>query len=252
MIRFMKNNTLHMTRNNRFDSSAIKLAGSFRTILTFSSDSILSNLFRSLILCLLFLLMGIVSVSGVTKTWSGTSDSNWNTPANWNPSGVPGTSDDVTIPDGKNVTVNTAAVCASFTISGGSNSNTITISSGQSIAVSGAVSIGAGNGNGDNKIIAVGSGAFSCSSIIMTATGNSNRNSGLTLSSGSITVTGDVTMSTNDYINFTGAGSLIVGGNMTGGTITPSTGTVNYNGAAQTVGDYTYYNLIFSGSDIKT
>src|SRR6476620_9958495 len=32
-----------------------------------------------------------------TKTWNGSSSNNWNTAANWTPSGVPASGDDVTI-----------------------------------------------------------------------------------------------------------------------------------------------------------
>lgn len=35
---------------------------------------------------------------GGEKTWTGGSSADWNTPANWNPSGVPGTADRATIP----------------------------------------------------------------------------------------------------------------------------------------------------------
>jgi len=36
------------------------------------------------------------------------------------------------------------------------------------------------------------------------------------------------------------------------GTLTPGTGTVNYTGAAQSVGSYIYYNLGLTGSGMKT
>ena len=57
----------------------------------------------------------------------------------------------------------------------------------------------------------------------------------------------------NDDFTFTGAGTLNVGGNMSGGTFTASTGTVNYNGSgAQNVAAYTYNNLTISGGNTKT
>jgi hypothetical protein len=49
-----------------------------------------------------------------------------------------------------------------------------------------------------------------------------------------------------------GSGLLTCTGNITGGTIVGGTGTVNYSGAAQTVGAYNFYNLILSGTLTKT
>ncbi|WP_367276822.1 LamG-like jellyroll fold domain-containing protein, partial [Flavobacterium sp.] len=56
-----------------------------------------------------------------------------------------------------------------------------------------------------------------------------------------------------NQVFFAGSGTLNIGGTMSGGGLTPSTGTVNYNnGGAQTVGTYTYNNLTLSGSGTKT
>jgi hypothetical protein len=191
------------------------------------------------------------------KTWDGGGDGvNWSSANNWNPNGVPTATDAVTIPNGSNVTVNTAAVCASFTINGGGNANTISISGTNSLTVTGTVTINAGTGSGDNKIIAVGSGTLSCASIVIADTGNNDRDSEITLSTGTVTVLGDITMNgsaNRNAIRFSGAGTLNVGGSISGGTIVASTGTVNYNGSsAQTVANYTYYNLTLSGAGAKT
>jgi hypothetical protein len=202
----------------------------------------------------LLLLVVVGSVNGATNTWTnGNGNNNWNTANNWSRSAVPINTDDVVIPNGNNVTVNTSAVCASLTISTGGSSNNITISGSNSLAVTGVVSIATGSGSGDNKKIAVGAGTLSCGSITVAATTNSNRSSGITISTGTISVGGNITMGDiNDDFTFTGAGTLNVGGNMSGGTFTCSTGTVNYNGGAQNIGAYTYYNLTFSGSGAKT
>ncbi|MFY7880108.1 MAG: beta strand repeat-containing protein, partial [Lacibacter sp.] len=167
---------------------------------------------------------------------------------------------DVVIPNNFNVTVNTSAVCKSLTISGGSNSNTVTVSGSNSITVSGTVSIGAGTGNNDNITLAVGSGSLTCSSITIAATGNSNRTSQVTLSTGTITVSGNVTMNdlNNDFV-FTNTGTLKIGGTMSGGTLVASTGTIEYYGdgtggtsSNQTIGNYSYNNLKTSGNGTKT
>lgn len=57
---------------------------------------------------------------------------------------------------------------------------------------------------------------------------------------------------TNSRITIT-TGTLNVGGNFaSGGTLNSGTGLVDYNGASQNVGAYTYYNLIISGTSNKT
>ena len=43
---------------------------------------------------------------GQTKTWDGSSSTNWNTAANWTPSGVPTASDDVVIPNSNGTNAN--------------------------------------------------------------------------------------------------------------------------------------------------
>ncbi|MGB4415606.1 MAG: hypothetical protein WBI53_12095, partial [Paludibacter sp.] len=127
-------------------------------------------------------------MSGALKTWIGSNYGDWDMATNWNPSGVPTSSDDVIIPDGYNVnvTVNTAAVCASFTINEGNYANQIKISDGQSLTVSGGVTINKGKGSGDNKYISVGSGTLTAGSITMANTGNNNRDSYISVSTGTI------------------------------------------------------------------
>ncbi|MCK9205970.1 MAG: T9SS type A sorting domain-containing protein [Salinivirgaceae bacterium] len=191
------------------------------------------------------------------NTWRRWSGSNWNTPtAGQGYPGQYGTPAIVTILNTDDVTldVTPANSLGTLDLQSGNNTATITISGTNSLSVNGAITIGAGTGSGDHKIIAVGAGTLSCGSISVSATGNSNRNSGITLSSGTVTVNGNITMSdANDVVTFTGAGLLNITGTMSGGTLTPSTGTVNYsNAGTQTVGTYTYNNLTLSGSGLKT
>jgi len=87
--------------------------------------------------CLSFFIILITTDDGFcqTKIWTGATDTQWNTGTNWNPSGVPTTSDDVTI---QNVTkkpvIKSDAVCKSLTIS---NSATLTIGASGSLTLSG-------------------------------------------------------------------------------------------------------------------
>ncbi|MGL2963205.1 beta strand repeat-containing protein [Flavobacterium sp. RSB2_4_14] len=203
---------------------------------------------------ILFCLFFVGNAFGQTNTWDGSSSFNWNTAANWSLNLVPTSAHDVVIPNNFDVTINTAAVCKTFTINDGNRSNTVTISTGNSLTVSGAVTIGAGTGSADDKLLNVGSNIFSCASISVTAPGSNNRISGITLSTGTITVTGNITLGSTDAdFTFTGSGILNVGGTMSGGSFTSSTGTVNYNGSgAQNIGAYTYNNLTTSGGNTKT
>ena len=104
----------------------------------------------------------------------------------------------------------------------------------------------------------MGAGTLNAGSIGFTSGGNTKRHE-LTISTGIVKVTGDVTQSGSTgsaTITFTGAGLLQLGGaflTSTTGTLIQSTGTVEYNAAgAQTVGDFAYNNLTLSGSGVKT
>jgi len=220
---------------------------------------------KCIIIGLVFLTVGVVNVNAALKTWDGSSSLNWNTAANWTPSGVPTSSDDVVIPNNFNVTVNTAAVCANFTINGGNKNNLITISTGQSLTVSGEVTIGAGNGSSLDKAIVVGNGTLTAGSVTMANNGNNDLDSYISVLTGTVNVLGNITMNGSadrNQIVFLGAGTLNIGGTgtITGGTISNdrwsavalTRGTVNYNGSTQTVGNYNYYHLTVSGSNTKT
>ena len=63
-----------------------------------------------------------------------------------------------------------------------------------------------------------------------------------------------IIIETGSTLTNNGTNTLNVSGDWTnnGGTFTASTGTVNYNGAGQTIGVYTYNNLKLSGSGTKT
>jgi len=202
---------------------------------------------------MLLLLMFSQPLFAQTNTWDGSSSGNWNTASNWSLNQVPTAAHDVVIPNGitTTITVNTAAVCKTLTINGGNRNNTVSISGSNSLSVSGAVSIGAGTGSDDHKILAVNAGTFSCASVSISATGNSNRRSELTLSTGTVTVTGGITMNdANNFVRFTSNGQLFIGGNILGGNLVPSTGTVTYNGAGAQiitgVNTSSFYNLVIN------
>lgn len=211
---------------------------------------------RKLIAFLLFIFLIFFSITlsfAQTNTWDGSSSANWNTAANWSLNHVPLATEDVVIPDGitATITINTAAVCSTFTMADGNSNNTVAISGVNSLTATNGITIGIATAT-KNKILDVAAGTLTCASITFTGSTAANRASRLTLSTGTVNVSGNITMgSTFDELTFSGAGSINVGGTISGGTFTASTGTVNYNGATQTVGAYAYNNLSLSGSGSK-
>jgi len=173
---------------------------------------------------------------------------------------VPGS---VTIANGHTVTLNVSPAFSlgSLTIAAGGNASVLNFNAGISLTVTGAVTIEGGTGNGDDKRINVADGNFSCASLTMLTTGNNNADSELRIDQGSATVTGDITMNdvaTRNFIAFTNAGTLNIGGSFIGdGDILPNganNGLVNYNGTSgtQTVKSDTYADIMFSGGAAKT
>ncbi|RZL18059.1 MAG: hypothetical protein EOO89_05930, partial [Pedobacter sp.] len=184
-----------------------------------------------------FILIGS-NVFAVAKSYTGASG-NWSVGANWNPTGVPGSGDDVTIPNNKTVTLNGNYTVNSLTIAGGNALSALNFNAGQILTVTGAVIINAGTGSGDNKTIAIGTGSLICGSIDINDSGGAWE-SRITVSTGTLQVNGSATLdgtTTRSNINFSGAGTLRIRGNITGaGNLTLTTANVELNGTtAQTV-----------------
>lgn len=144
------------------------------------------------------------------------------------------------------ITVTADAACAFINYQGNVNKNfTISINSGITLDVTGTITIPR-SGNPRTNLLDVGAGILNAGVIAFTGVGNSGQS--MTISTGTATITGDITSSTTTAdIVFSGAGFLKLGGAIytsTGGTLTPGTGTVEYNGiVAQTISDFTYYGL---------
>ena len=211
------------------------------------------------ILAAIITMLGSSTVFAAARIASVTG--NWNATATWGGSSVPGSGDTVTINSGITVTVTADAACSSLTfLSTATVNSTVTINSGITLAVSGAITLPRGN-NGVNTV-AVGAGILTAGSIAFTSSGGNVRHQ-VTISTGTVTVTGNVTQespgsgNTSPTISFSGAGTLKLGGTIwssADGTLTTFAGsTVEYNAAgAQTLGDFTYNNLTLSGSGAKT
>ena len=185
---------------------------------------------------------------------------NWNATSTWSASSggasgasVPIAGDDVTIEGGHNVTLTAAAACATVTFTT-ATATSLTLA-GFQLNVSGAITIP--RSGASENLIAVGTGTLNAGSVAFTSGGGGVRHE-ITISTGTVTVSGNVTQagsSGSASITFTGAGTLNLGGTFldsSNGTLTTFTGSsVNYNGAGQTVGDFTYYNLTLTGSGTK-
>ncbi|EJL59782.1 Galactose binding lectin domain-containing protein, partial [Flavobacterium sp. CF136] len=215
---------------------------------------------KRLLYTFLFIALGLVNGYGQTNTWTGTTSTAWETTTNWSLNLVPTTAHDVVIPNVINKpTISVAgAVCKTLSINNilGGSTNTLTITSPGTLVVSGAITMTAPTAGTINTTIAVGAGSLTAASVTMNDSGNDNLDCILSLSTGVVNISGNITMSgstARNQIAFSGAGTLNIGGTMSGGGLTPSTGTVNYNNSGtQTVGAYTYNNLILSGSGTKT
>lgn len=170
----------------------------------------------------------------VTYTWVGFTDTSWNTATNWSPSGIPGSSDTVTLANGStgalaNLSLTTAVSVSNLTFNG-TGSFFAVGASPAAIAVSGNVTYTGG-------------------------TGTWNATSTFTISSAS-----SQTIPAFSYGNLTTSGGARVwttGTTGIAGTFTPGAGaytatsgsTVDFNGAgSQTIGAVNYANLTISGA----
>ncbi len=82
------------------------------------------------------LLLVCLSIPALAADWVGANGANWNVAANWNPANIPGTSDNVTITNGKlaNIPGNYAAAAKSVIMTG---SGSLTVAATGSLAVNG-------------------------------------------------------------------------------------------------------------------
>jgi hypothetical protein len=197
-------------------------------------------------------------------TCTSTGTGNWNTAGTWSCGSVPGAGDDVTIANGHVVTINAAPTndtINSLTIAGGGNTTTLTFSGPYTLTVTNNVVLNASTA-AVTRSIAVGTGTLNAANLTINGGNTSNWASSVTVSTGTVTLTGNLTFGSGTQSNgqnfiFSDAGTLNIGGNLNMGTsrtFTQSTSTVNYTGTgAQNVGGVTYYRLFFTGgSGTKT
>ncbi|SRX54185.1 hypothetical protein [Aequorivita sp. CIP111184] len=78
-----------------------------------------------------------LTISAQTKTWVGPVGGSFNVAANWNPAGIPGTTNDVIIPSESNLIINGAPSIKSIALQGNSvatMTNHLTFTNASSIA----------------------------------------------------------------------------------------------------------------------
>lgn len=207
---------------------------------------------------------GILTVSS-GRVYYSASTGNWNSNTSWSTvtyggavaTAFPVSGDDVNIGGGFTITVTAAAACATLSyLSNDTNTNSVNLNSGITLDVSGTITIPRGS-NPNTNTLAVGAGTLTGGSLAFTNSGTNQRHF-LTISTGTATISGDVTTdgsSTSPTITFTGSGTLNLGGaflNSSNATLTPSTGTIVYNGtSAQSITSFTYNNLTLTNSSSK-
>ena len=121
--------------------------------------------------------------------------------------------------------------------------NTVTLNVSPANAI-GTLTINTQAAGGTNGLT-VGANTLTVASISLTGSGTVGRFSTVSISTGTLSVTGNITFAgtaAQARLTFTSTGTLNIGGNLgVGGTFAASTGTVNCNGSsAQTVAGYTY------------
>ncbi len=171
---------------------------------------------------------------------------------------TPTAADDVFINMGVTVTVNVTANCLSLTVGTTANGTGATINvSAVNFTITNSITIPRGGKN--TNTLGVGTGNVTAGSVSFTNGGNNVRHL-ITISTGTLDVLGNVTQTGSTgsaSFTFTGAGLLEVGGtflNTGNGTLTTATMCrVEFDAAgAQNIGDFTYENVILSGSGAKT
>ncbi|WP_336516279.1 T9SS type A sorting domain-containing protein [Pollutibacter soli] len=198
-----------------------------------------------------------------TNTFDGSTNNNWSVAANWSQNRVPLATDNVVIPNGFTVSVNINAVCNSLTINGVNTVTIVSIVSTFNLNVEGAVTINntATTSNRDHSI-AIGAGTLTCESVSITNSTNDNRKSFITLTTGTLTVRGNIVLGSDPqrcFIQSTNAGTVNLGGSVTGGDIIMHAGSnFNYNGAAAQTANfsngtepYVYGNITFSNTSTE-
>jgi len=152
-----------------------------------------------------------------TKTWIATTAANWNSAANWSPSGIPATGDDVIFNGSANgdcTIATTAGACRSLVMTG--YTGTLTLNAALNIS-------GSDDGTVTGNTLVLSSGAVyaGTSAITLTSTYGGNITCNGNTLSGSLTVNGvGGTFTLTDALNIVSTRALILrAGTVTGTTV---------------------------------
>ncbi len=208
----------------------------------------------SLLFLVLILLLSVHKVHATNYVSNASGP--WTTTTNWTPNGTPGAADNVTIKGGTTMTIASAISCSSLTVDNAvAGATGVTLNLGGSLAVSGNVIMNQPTSAVTNTL---NIGAQTCTIggnlTFSGVTTTANYISKVTVSTGSLTVTGTVsyaanTTAANQVITLTSTGSITFSSSlsMAYGTLsTTSTGTLNFNGSAPS------FNLGGSGTPVFT
>lgn len=202
-----------------------------------------------------------------TQANGGGSNGNWSTAANWSLGRVPISTDNVIISANQTSIVNANYTIASLTFEGAGGGTTLSVNSSITLTVTGAFLLNRPKSGNSVSALNVGAGNVSCASITFENNNPTNKLARISISTGTLTVSGNITFggtAPENVIEFTGAGTLNIGGSFSsasgtvpGGTLTAAAGsTINYNAnSAQTIyTDFTgsYRNITLSGTATKT
>ena len=140
----------------------------------------------------------------------------WSVAATWSCGYVPGPSDDVMIADGTTVTLDVAsATVNSLTINDGLDTTGLIIAGTNALTVNQNVYVVNSTGGVIVHSVNVGAGTLNVGGDLDMNYGSTTHLSELTLSTGTVTVNGNINTSSqaNSEVIFTGSGTLNVGGN---------------------------------------
>ncbi|MDP3469427.1 MAG: cadherin domain-containing protein [Daejeonella sp.] len=177
---------------------------------------------------------------------------NWHDIATWGGEAVPSAAETVSINSGITVTINaTGAVCSSISFVSNSVNSALNISGAFTLDVTGDISYSDPSIDSRVQTIAIGSGIVSCANLNFVNTSTSTRDNNLTITTGSLTVSGTIAMpgaTTENALTCTGNSIINLGGDFTGtGTFTAGTSTLTLNGTgSQLIRGTAYRNIVIN------
>ncbi len=197
-------------------------------------------------------ILSVPSFTIVVSTITAAQTGLWSSTSTWVGGVVPGQYDNVVIPSGKVVHVDTSnATALSVVINNAGATTGIIIDGGNILVVYGGITLNAPSSVGTTTLN-VGDGIIQATGLSI-AGGAANLISQVTINAGTLDIHGNISFSgqaAQAKISFTSVGAVFINGNFgNGGTFTQGTGQVAFQGGGtQTIGAYSFYNLIVSNA----